>query len=470
MDITKFLKPEMVGKITHLPPEALKYLLKQIDEMPDDNPLKPKMLKISEIANKTLSEQKRKSQPVEKRQFNIRRYFYLPLNRILFDGDLEVRENGAISRFSMEKIWFYILTKLMTEEAEEFEQAFKAAMQEKKMKKAKLVVSGFNVLVGEKLEAVIKQHKGNERDWSRFAMIIGNKSIAEDAEDISYYLQNISEVEQALKFFPAEIEELNGGRLAITTDEIIRVKKTQPRMLGFYISLLINSLKQPAHALRIIKKYYRIDHASAASQCDLAIIGEMVLFSARVNVHNFTMCVFDDQKKEKKLDYYTTYANIVLGMEREFDVSPFSEWGKKIIELKKSVSEALEIEIKTSPSLVKNVLGAYQKTGITAPDQFDIDELNDCVRLLHGIKNYISASLCNASYAENYLRAEKSIATFSNAIVDLLGREKPKRQQELLPYLDIAADLIGIIKGSEQAELYRKSGLRSLRGAILTKL
>lgn len=467
MDITDFLNPKMYKKIPLLPPEALKYLLKQIEDMPNSKPEKQKMLKIADMAKKSLLERDEKAGKSDRRKYNLKRYFYLPFNRILYDGELDKRQVGRISRNSMEHTWKYIETHLMPNELLELEAAFKTAIEAKEMKKAKIVVNEFNRLAGQKLEEVITKCKDDTREWARFSMTIGSKLIAKEAEELSYYLQNIADVEKALKFFAGEIADLSGNILTKITNEMIKIRENDPKIFPIYVTLLIAALKRPAHVLRVIQKHYRIDDASAAAKCDLSILGETLLFNATVNAHNFCETKNSRKNQEEYLAYYVDFANIISGLEREFDVSPISSWGKEIIELKAQISIALERDILASPQLLRTVLGRYQKISdgmaVENPDQTEIDDLNASVYLLHGIKRYISAASCSAIYSENYSKCVQFIDVFSVAIVEQMRRETDENKKSLLVYLEISTDLIRIIKDAEQAEVYHKSGLLAAR-------
>lgn len=169
MDLNSFLDPKMQQKIALLPPQALKYLLKQISDMPDDQPERHKMQRIAEIAMAALNKQAGTTKKPEQRDYSLKRYFYLPFNKLLFDGELDRRQSGRISRNSMEKIWNYIENKLMPTEVEELELAFKVAIQAKEMKKARIIINEFNRLAGQKLEEVITKCRSNDREWSHFA-------------------------------------------------------------------------------------------------------------------------------------------------------------------------------------------------------------------------------------------------------------------------------------------------------------
>lgn len=465
MDFSSFLNPKMHKKIGLLPPEALKYLLKQIDNMPDDQPEKKKMRVIADIAAKTLE---KKTEPAEMRRYNIQRYFYLPFSKMLFDGVLDRRESGRISRDSMAYIWEYMRLKLMPDEVEELEQSFSQAVRDKEMKKAKIIVGEFNRLAGQKLQEVIDKCKDNDKEWARFAMVIGNKLVARDAEELSYYLQNGSEIEKAVKLFPDEIEDLSGAALSKITNEIVKVKETMPRLLPVYASMLITALKHPAHVLRLIQKYYRIDDASAAAKCDLAVLGEILLFNAKIAAHNFVESKKNQNSREKYLNYYRDYADVVLGIEREFDVSSISSWGKEIIGLKEQVSEALEKDILACPRQLKTILGRYQQIvdSIAAkePTEAEITELNRCVYLLHGVKNYIAATSCNTIYQENYAKCVQFIEVFSVGVVEQIRRDTQSNKKAFLIYLEISTDLLKIIKSEEEAELYHKGSLLAIKG------
>ncbi|MBL1240348.1 MAG: hypothetical protein COB13_000745 [OCS116 cluster bacterium] len=466
MDVSNFLNPKMYKKIELLPPEALKYLLKQVESMPDSHPEKQKMLRIADIATKTLIKQG-ELEEAEKRKYNLKRYFYLPFSRILFDGEMDQRQIGRISRHSMEKIWSYLETQLMTTEVDELEQSFNAAVRQKEMKKARIIVNEFNRLAGQRLEEIIEKCKDNEKEWTRFSGAIGSKLVAREAEELSYYLQNIDEVEKALKFFAGEIPDLAGNVLSKITNEMIRIKEAQPKIFPLYITLLIDSLKRPSHVLRVIQKYYRIDDASSAAKCDLSILGDILLFNAKVNLHNFISSENSQENHEQHLQYYVNYASIILGIEREFDVSPISSWGKEIIGLKTRAADALEEDILTCPRLLTSVLGRYQKIAdgkpATEPDQFDIDELNASVYLLHGIKLYIEAASCHAMFTESYRKCVQFIDIFSVAIVEQMRRVSNENKKALLVYLDISTGLIKIIKDPEQADVYHKGGLLAVR-------
>ena len=77
----------------------------------------------------------------------------------------------------------------------------KFLFKKKEVKKAKIIVNEFNRLVGQKLEEVVKACRKDEREWRRLSMALGSKVIALDAEELSYYLQNIPEIEKAIKYF-----------------------------------------------------------------------------------------------------------------------------------------------------------------------------------------------------------------------------------------------------------------------------
>lgn len=468
MDIKTFLNPKMYEKISLLPPEALQYLLKQIEAMPDDQPEKQKMLRIAEIAQKTLNERSETAKTSERREYNIKRYFFLPFNKILFSGELDKRQAGRISRGSMNKIWEYIEHKLMPNELEELEMSFKAAIVAKEMKKAKIIVNEFNRLAGQKLETVITECRKNDREWSRFAMIIGNKMVARDAEELAHYLQNVDEIEKALKVFSKEITDLSGNILTSVTNELIKIKENLPRLLPIYVALLIGSLKHPAHVLRVIQKYYRIDDASSAAKCDLSLLGEILMFNAQINANNFTSNKVSKSNRSEQLKFYINYADVILGLEREFDVSPISSWGKEIIELREKVSHSLQRYILICPKMLKDVLGRYQLVvdGIATndPSKKESDELNGCVYLLHGIKNYMAATSCNAVYRESYAKCLRFIEVYSVGVVEQMRRDKSGKNKTLFSYLEISSELIKIVKSDEQADVYLKGGMLAIRG------
>lgn len=466
MDITSFLNPNMFKKIELLPPDALKYLLKQIDNMSDEHPKKRKMSRIADIATKTLVKQG-ELQETKVRQYNLRRYFYLPFSRILFNGILDETQPGRLSRHSMGRIWNYLQFKLMPEEVQEFEASFNVAVQQKETKKARIIVNEFNRLAGQKLEEVIENCKDDEREWARFSMTIGDKLVAEEAKELAYYLQNTAEVEKAIKFFATDIVDLSGTTLSKITNEVLKIKQNQPKMFPIYIGLLIDCLKHPAHILRIIIKHYRIDDASAAAKCDLSILGDILLFNAKIELNIFIEDSNSQEKHEQYLQHYINYATIIMGLEREFEVSPISSWGKEIIELKAAAAESLEKDIMTCPRLLKDVLGRYQKIAdgipVKNPEEAEIGKLNASIFLLQGVKNHIAAASCNAVFSENYQKCEQFINVFSTAIVEQMRRESAKNRQALLVYLQISAGLIKIIKDPEQADVYLKSGLLAIR-------
>lgn len=468
MDVSNFLDPKMYKKIELLPPEALKYLLKQVDNMPADHPDKQKMLRIADIATQTLIKQGELEAP-EKRKYNLKRYFYLPFGRILFDGQLDQRQVGRISRYSMENIWNYLETQLMSAEIDELELSFNVAVRKKEMKKAKIIVNEFNRLAGQKLEEVIEKYKDNEKEWMRFSGAIGSKLVAREAEELAYYLQNVEEVEKAHKFFPDEIPDLSGKILSKITSEMMKIKEQLPKMFPFYITLLIDSLKHPSHILRVIQKHYRIDDASAAAKCDLSLLGEILIFNAKVNLSNFETSENNHENHVQHLEYYLNYAKIILGLEREFDVSPISSWGKDIIDMKTQAADALEEDILACPKLLTSVLGRYQKIvdgkPSKQPDQLEIDELNTSVYLLYGIKLYVEAASCHVTFTESYKKCQEFIDMFSVAIVEQIRREKDKNKQALLPYLEISTGIIRIVKDPEQADIYHKGGLLAVRAA-----
>ncbi|NRA85856.1 MAG: hypothetical protein HRU28_00380 [Rhizobiales bacterium] len=465
MDIKSFLNPKMYKKIGLLPPEALKYLLAQIEEMPNDEPDKPHMLRIAEIAKKTLMTHENNTQT--KKTYNLQRYFFLPFEKIIFSGELDQKLPGRISRTSMKNIWDYVCEQLIPNDIGEYEMAFKVSIQKKEVKKAKIIVNEFNRLVGQKLEEVVKACRKDEREWRRLGMALGSKVIALDAEELSYYLQNIPEIEKAIKYFADEIIDLSGKQLVSITNDITKIKDEKPSLFPFYVTLLIGSLKYSEHSMRIIQKYYRIDDASAASKSDLSLLGEGLIFNAKIHANNFETAFKNKQEGSVLLRHYQEYAKVILGLERELEISPISSWGKDIIALRSKISININQTITNCPKLIKNVLGKYQNIvgDVIAepPIQFEIDELINCVELFYGIKNYIAASSCNAAYSSNFSRVIQSIELLSEAIVEQLRRECLSNQKILLQYLEIATILLRIIKSSEEAQIYKKGGLLAIR-------
>ncbi len=457
----------MFNKISTLPPEALKYILNEIENLSDDDVEKQQLMRIAKFAKKTLGELDKEVMEVRKKSFNIQRYFFLPFEKLLFTGDPTHKQDGCVSRHSMNKIWAYIQSNLLSEEVKQFEASFNLAVKQKEIKKAKTIINEFNRLVGQKLEESISIFKQNDRDWRRFVMLIGDDIAAQDAEELCYYLQNIPAIEKATKYLSNEIVELNGNSLVSMTEEFINVKQQDAKLLPFYVTLLISQLKRPEHALRIIQKYYRIDDASAASKCDLSVIGEILIFNAEIYANNFSDPKKSSEPGKQRLYQYTSYAKIVLGFEREFDVSPISSWGKKIIDLRKTASSTLSKDIVTCPRLIKQVLGNYQtvRNGViaSAPDQMEINKLYDSLIVFHGVKNFIAATSCNAIYNESYKTVMQFIEVLSVSIVDTMRKESHQNQQILLKYLEIATEMLKIIKDEDQASVYYKSGTLAIR-------
>ncbi len=169
----------------------------------------------------------RKSGQVHVRVANPSRYFFMPLEPLLVDGDPQHSNSGRILRGSLSPIWAWINQDLLPTMARDYESEMKKLIASDNQREARRVAGTFQTKVAKYLESTLGSPHAVEHARIKLATYTSSHSAYGDLIKTLSVLRSRDALSRLSDALPAALDKLDDARLYQVTE--LRSEKPTPK-------------------------------------------------------------------------------------------------------------------------------------------------------------------------------------------------------------------------------------------------
>ena len=308
-------------------------------------------------------EQTHKSGHTNVRVAHPSRYFFMPLEPLLVNGDPEHANSGRILRGSLAPIWEWITRDLLPTMARDYINQMTTLIAADKQREANQVACTFQTKIVKYLESTLGSPDGVNQTRIKLATYTASHGVYGDLTKMLCVLRARDALAQCGSALPPAIDEFYNARLCGITELLATLRKTNADEVPFALAMVAKRLKTPWQLIRLATMAAPTKNAVDIAATPNAIAVSMVLdrlddnrLALRAALKNERVLV----AKELLLEIYDTEDALRAHIDRLDE----SDWGKRLNNLMSAIATMVEAELSRFPDHVDHVLASHNLRGL----------------------------------------------------------------------------------------------------------
>lgn len=313
----------------------------------------------------------------------------------------------------------------------------------------------------QRLRALIESAKTDKKLKARLTDAFGAEFplLIEDAACLLYY---DAELGAALKPFDPVIRELTPELATRARDSYDDICSSAPDASLWFLKFLTARLTRTAQIFRVVEKIGRKSDDSLVSKTDLADVGDLVLANADFYAGQFDKAPTTIEEADAAGHALEQFANVSVGMTREFGIRKDGRWGKTLFAIRAKASTALEAFFKQVETDFPRALPRVSKgrRGLAKPGSLPKDNLisqsEAQLRFLALATEWSSQAAVGSAQKRAADAVRQEIDDTVRAYLEILRAAEGEDVEQAMAALDICVRYMQAFKDDENASLIQR--------------
>jgi hypothetical protein len=386
------------------------------------------------------------------------RLFFRPVEPFLVDDDPAHKHQARIARASLQPIWDWISRDVMPQEAERFSAEIGRALLADKAATCDQLTRPFQDRVIERIRAMFAEVQGDDKARRRMFGQVGTPKAVDDVADLLAILSGREVFAAMESWLPGHIHNLADAQLTDVKSMLDASIARRSDLLPYALVLVMGRLASPWQVIRLAV-------AAAESDDEVRIAGTPYTIAVTITLADIERMVGElktDLKGSRGVSITSLLKCIhdaVRGVRSELDLAIDSSWSRKLAAVRSEVSNALKMEIESTPGRVRRLLRPRPPSkGAPAAclDPTDVAETEALIELLGACRHYAGELAISEVTLRAYTELQQFLDTGTQALLDGLrgaGADRPLRQSQV----DAAVRFCAKVFGPEYAALLGKA-------------
>jgi hypothetical protein len=304
----------------------------------------------------------RESGQTHVRVANPSRYFFMPLEPLLVNGDSGHANSGRILRGSLAPIWQWITRDLLPAMARDYESEMKNSITTDNQPEARRIAGTFQAKVVKYLESTLGSRAGVDQTRIKLGTYTSSPSAYGDLIKMLSVLRARDALAKFNDALPAAIDKFDDARIAQMTELLNAFRKNNAEELAFALALVAARIKPFWHLILLPAKATASKNAADIAATPYAAAVSMVLDRLDDKRTAFRVALKNDRgllAREILTEIYDTEdalrAHIHL-------IDP-SDWGERLQNLMNAIAAMVKAEVSRFPDNVEHILSSRGPRG-----------------------------------------------------------------------------------------------------------
>jgi hypothetical protein len=386
------------------------------------------------------------------------RLFFRPLEPFLVDGDPEHKHQARIARRALPLLWDWICRDVLAEEAKRYSQAV-ARLQASDSLISDGLSRTFQTRVCERIRSMFADVESDDKARRRMISQTGIPMGLETVRDLMAILAGRDLLALLGSRLPVHFQNFAEAQLDEVKAILDACISRQAELLPYALVLVMGRLTAPWQLIRLAV-------GAADSDDAVRIAGTPYAAAVAMTLADTERMVAELETDLKRGGNFAVISllkcihDAVRGVRSELDLAGDSPWGRQLAAIRSAVSDALRMQIESTPGRVRGLLRprpAGKAAPLTQLDPDDVAETEALIELLAACRQYARELAISEVTLRAYTDLQQCLDTGTQSLIDRLraseSQERPFRQSQI----DAALRFCGKVFGTEYAALLGKA-------------
>lgn len=399
------------------------------------------------------------------------RLFCNAFQDLLSSEEPVVKRPGRISRSSIMPVWNWISTDLMPQRAPELEAQIRdAILAEDAERRDRLVLelqTEASAAMRQALDALEPKDTLNPRRRRALALRLGHERRIEDAAEMAVILGIAEPLGRLQAQLPRSIPELTDALLGIVKRAYEWFTEHLPEQAVYVVLVVMARLERPEHILRLGRALsWRMDD-TLISNTDLAITGDLLVGDLERLAESLMQQLRQGGSPEQIGLTLKTFTAAFGALTSEIGIRREGRWGRRLLELRARISEAVARELGQWPRLLAAGLALTRdpRSGLTLPDvrrppdDEKVAALLRLAQLMKVVRPYAEATAFAGEYRAAHADLTRELDLYVEKLYDRLrSAEDEEAKANAIACHKVAVELTRLLLGDEAASVVMRRG------------
>ena len=406
-------------------------------------------------------------------------WFCRPFQDLLTDDACEKKQKGRILRQSVNPVWSWLVHELAIDAIPPvIEQLGEAVLDEDTALENELCAQLYDICA-DRLRTALEGIRSNSKPYYRLAGHLGGERILEDAREIGDCMACARPLLAFRARTPSSITELQAEDVELYV-HLYREFEGQFQNNGYMPAMtLYERFARPSDFLSIVRAVAGSEEARLVQSHPIAVVCEVILHDMEIARNEARDRILSQDELLSIEASLAEFRSLASALDDNFEIDPKDAWGTRLISLRTSLSAVIRDQISAAPRLVKAALfrkrvkdggsvRAVTDGSHALPDESKIAEAEFAVQLLMAVRPYLSQLTINADYSRIKVQVEQFVEVISERLLQDIREGTAEERTFAEASVTAAGQLVSIVFGREEGELYLRRGRAAMKPAVPT--
>lgn len=393
-----------------------------------------------------------------------------PLETFLTDRPPSVKQPGRIARASLTPVWNWLNRDIGAEAVAPLaEEIVRAVLVEEDEAKAAALGENLTDAVAAALSEAVNGLAKDPVGRRRAVAQIGSESAFLDAVDIALVLRTRRDIDAFASRLPRRIGAVDEETANLLLTAVDRASAGDGNRLALAFAVLQQRLSDPLHLLVIARHALGTDDAAKFAGHRYGAALDLVVADLDAVASGLKRDLAEGDANAA-VAMLKRYHAMTRGINSLMDMTGLSPWRKRMGELRREASKAVEGAIANAPALTRRAIHPTSGQGRqTVFDAGDADRAAFAIRLFVAARNAADALALNELLSRLGSSLEVTFESSSEALVGQVRRAQGGVDEDGMGRVAAALEIAGILFGDEYAAVLRRAIATAAHGVALTQ-
>jgi len=392
------------------------------------------------------------------------RFFCKPFEDLLVPPTRSAKQKGRIARSSIEPVWSWLASDLMTARHREITNGLRDAIlhdreNERDERSAELWTE---------CSLILKSELATEKQRTHAAKKLGGIAVVDDAAEMAVLLSAGREITEFQKQLPKPLPNLTEEDAKILRQTFDQLAETMPEVASYVPLIVMGRLQRPWEALHLIGVLGRKMTDTVIAGTDLGTAGELLFSDLDEYAKKIQAARPMDFDPQTVLGDLAAFSELSSGITKELGIRRDGKWGQRLGKNRTMVSEALENLLERAPKEILAALPTAKMGGFSksprpldmsrAPDPDRVAKAMRYAHLMVHSKPFSVAAAFSAKLKETTDETSEALRTYAEDIMRELKAGPSETRPHMEAHWALTLDLCTLVLGERETDLLRRRG------------
>lgn len=406
----------------------------------------------------------------------VQRAFFEPVEDLLTASGAEAKAQARLARASLNPIWHWLEGELLADAVKRAGKAYAEAIRTRDDAARDQALALLWSAAAMALKDALARASPRSPDYDRIVKKLGSAHALEDAREIAMLLPAAPAFRALQNGVPKGTKRLTPEELAFARDAYDELMEHLPDQAAYMPVIILRRLAKPANVMEVLKALARTDSDAKIAETTIGLAGDLLLDDFEAKARFLSTTPLGEANTHEMLAQLEQFTEISAGLTQALDIRREGCWGKRLVEIRTTLSEAMEGRIEKLPDEIigafpTSAAGAYAARGAPRPnfgrwpDEAKIGHAANLALFLGGSRWLAGKALFGISHKAAVERVTRFLVGYGDDLVGELKAGDPDAQSRCQAHLQALLRITALVMGEQETDILRRRAAMAMQSA-----